>query len=83
MSVLPLNMIKGTRSVRYERLENTEDMEEVEQQIEKLKVKVCGKHIAEVVVVVVVVLVYKIANTSITKKVRYPKGVVEMKLSYI
>lgn len=41
MSVLPLNLIKGTRSVLYERLENTEDMEEVEQQIEKLKSKVC------------------------------------------
>lgn len=41
MSVLPLNLIKGTRSVLYERLENTENMEEVEQQIEKLKAKVC------------------------------------------
>ncbi len=40
MSVLPLNLIKGTRSVLYERLENTEDMEEVEQQIDKLKAKV-------------------------------------------
>ncbi|XP_060772462.1 lysosomal cobalamin transport escort protein LMBD1 isoform X4 [Neoarius graeffei] len=39
MSVLPLNLIKGPRSVLYERLENTEDMGEVEQQIEKLKAK--------------------------------------------
>ncbi|XP_035256651.1 lysosomal cobalamin transport escort protein LMBD1 [Anguilla anguilla] len=39
MSVLPLNLIKGTRSVAYERLENCEDMEEVEHQIEKLKSK--------------------------------------------
>ncbi|KAJ8250148.1 hypothetical protein COCON_G00220700 [Conger conger] len=39
MSVLPLNLIKGTRSVVYERLENCEDMEEVEHQIEKLKSK--------------------------------------------
>ncbi|KAF4071532.1 hypothetical protein AMELA_G00274380 [Ameiurus melas] len=39
MSVLPLNLIKGTRRVLYERLENTEDMGEVEQQIEKLKAK--------------------------------------------
>uniref|UniRef100_A0A6Q2Z0S7 Lysosomal cobalamin transport escort protein LMBD1 n=1 Tax=Esox lucius TaxID=8010 RepID=A0A6Q2Z0S7_ESOLU len=39
MSVLPLNLIKGTRSVVYERLENTEDIEEVEHQIEKLKAK--------------------------------------------
>lgn len=41
MSVLPLNLIKGTRSVVYERLENTEDIEDVEHQIEKLKAKVC------------------------------------------
>lgn len=41
MSVLPLNLIKGTRSVVYERLENTEDTEEVEHQIDKLKAKVC------------------------------------------
>lgn len=41
MSVLPLNLIKGTHRVLYERLENTEDMGEVEQQIEKLKAKVC------------------------------------------
>ncbi|KAF5898751.1 putative lysosomal cobalamin transporter, partial [Clarias magur] len=39
MSILPLNLIKGTRSVLYEQLENTEDMEEVEQHIEKLKAK--------------------------------------------
>uniref|UniRef100_A0A8C6TNB0 Lysosomal cobalamin transport escort protein LMBD1 n=1 Tax=Neogobius melanostomus TaxID=47308 RepID=A0A8C6TNB0_9GOBI len=39
MSVLPLNLIKGTRSVAYERLENTEDMDDVEQQIENLKSK--------------------------------------------
>ncbi|MEE6476537.1 hypothetical protein FKM82_011112 [Ascaphus truei] len=32
MSALPLNLIKGTRSANYERLENTEDIEEVEQQ---------------------------------------------------
>lgn len=41
MSVLPLNLIKGTRSVAYERLENTEDMDDVEHQIENLKSKVC------------------------------------------
>uniref|UniRef100_A0A8C4HKB8 Lysosomal cobalamin transport escort protein LMBD1 n=1 Tax=Dicentrarchus labrax TaxID=13489 RepID=A0A8C4HKB8_DICLA len=39
MSVLPLNLIKGTRSVVYERLENTEDIDDVEHQIEKLKSK--------------------------------------------
>uniref|UniRef100_A0A8C7N512 Lysosomal cobalamin transport escort protein LMBD1 n=1 Tax=Oncorhynchus kisutch TaxID=8019 RepID=A0A8C7N512_ONCKI len=39
MSVLPLNLIKGTRSVVYERLENTEDIEEVEHQMEKIKAK--------------------------------------------
>uniref|UniRef100_A0A8C2FK99 Lysosomal cobalamin transport escort protein LMBD1 n=1 Tax=Cyprinus carpio TaxID=7962 RepID=A0A8C2FK99_CYPCA len=39
MSVLPLNLIKGTRSILYERLENTEDREEVEHQIDKLKAK--------------------------------------------
>ncbi|XP_012672561.1 lysosomal cobalamin transport escort protein LMBD1 [Clupea harengus] len=39
MSVLPLNLIKGTRSIVYERLENTEDMEDIEQQVEKLKSK--------------------------------------------
>lgn len=39
MSVLPLNLIKGTRSVAYERLENTEDMDDVEHQIENLKSK--------------------------------------------
>lgn len=43
MSVLPLNLIKGTRSVAYERLENTEDIEDVEHQIEKLKSKVSLK----------------------------------------
>ncbi|XP_006638934.1 lysosomal cobalamin transport escort protein LMBD1 isoform X1 [Lepisosteus oculatus] len=37
MSVLPLNLIKGTRNVAYERLENVEDIEEVEHQIEKIK----------------------------------------------
>lgn len=40
MSVMPLNLIKGTRSVKYERLENTEDIDDVEHQIEKLKSKV-------------------------------------------
>lgn len=40
MSVLPLNLIKGTRSVAYERLENTEEVDDVEHQIEKLKSKV-------------------------------------------
>ena len=40
MSVLPLNLIKGTRSVVYERLENTEDIEEVEHQMENIKAKV-------------------------------------------
>ncbi|XP_067840137.1 lysosomal cobalamin transport escort protein LMBD1 [Heptranchias perlo] len=39
MSALPLNLIKGTRSVVYERLQNTEDLEEVEQQVEKIKSK--------------------------------------------
>ncbi|KAF6723692.1 putative lysosomal cobalamin transporter [Oryzias melastigma] len=39
MSVMPLNLIKGTRSVLYERLENTEDIDDVEHQIEKLKSK--------------------------------------------
>uniref|UniRef100_A0A8K9XBH6 Lysosomal cobalamin transport escort protein LMBD1 n=1 Tax=Oncorhynchus mykiss TaxID=8022 RepID=A0A8K9XBH6_ONCMY len=39
MSVLPLNLIKGTRSVVYERLENTEDIEEVEHQMENIKAK--------------------------------------------
>ncbi|KAM9803904.1 lysosomal cobalamin transport escort protein LMBD1 [Neosynchiropus ocellatus] len=39
MSVLPLNLIKGTRSVAYERLENTEDIDEVEHQIDELKSK--------------------------------------------
>uniref|UniRef100_A0A3Q2EH28 Lysosomal cobalamin transport escort protein LMBD1 n=1 Tax=Cyprinodon variegatus TaxID=28743 RepID=A0A3Q2EH28_CYPVA len=39
MSVMPLNLIKGTRSVVYERLENTEDIDEVEHQIENLKSK--------------------------------------------
>ncbi|XP_054654014.1 lysosomal cobalamin transport escort protein LMBD1 [Dunckerocampus dactyliophorus] len=39
MSVLPLNLIKGTRSVAYERLENTEDIDDIEHQIEKLKSK--------------------------------------------
>ncbi|XP_075454198.1 lysosomal cobalamin transport escort protein LMBD1 [Ascaphus truei] len=39
MSALPLNLIKGTRSANYERLENTEDIEEVEQQVERIKSK--------------------------------------------
>ncbi|XP_069091824.1 lysosomal cobalamin transport escort protein LMBD1 [Pleurodeles waltl] len=39
MSALPLNLIKGTRSAAYERLENTDDIEEVEQQIETIKSK--------------------------------------------
>uniref|UniRef100_H3A135 Lysosomal cobalamin transport escort protein LMBD1 n=1 Tax=Latimeria chalumnae TaxID=7897 RepID=H3A135_LATCH len=39
MSALPLNLIKGTRNVVYERLENTDDIEDVEQQIEKIKSK--------------------------------------------
>ncbi|GCC30790.1 hypothetical protein chiPu_0009244 [Chiloscyllium punctatum] len=39
MSALPLNLIRGTRSVVYERLQNTEDLEEVEQQVEKIKSK--------------------------------------------
>ncbi|KAF7657671.1 hypothetical protein LDENG_00023280 [Lucifuga dentata] len=37
MSVLPLNLIKGTRSMAYERLQNTEDIDDVEHQIAKLK----------------------------------------------
>jgi hypothetical protein len=40
MSALPLNLIKGTRSATYERLENTEDIEEVEQHIQTIKSKV-------------------------------------------
>lgn len=50
MSALPLNLIKGTRSAAYERLENTEDIEEVEQHIQTIKSKVSwyfgviGKH---------------------------------------
>ncbi|XP_061479054.1 lysosomal cobalamin transport escort protein LMBD1 isoform X1 [Rhineura floridana] len=39
MSVLPLNLIKGTRNASYERLENTEDIEEVEQSILRIKSK--------------------------------------------
>ncbi|KAL4640919.1 putative lysosomal cobalamin transporter [Arapaima gigas] len=39
MTVLPLNLIKGTRSIAYERLETTEDIDDVEQQIEKLRSK--------------------------------------------
>ncbi|NP_001279784.1 lysosomal cobalamin transport escort protein LMBD1 [Callorhinchus milii] len=39
MSALPLNLIKGTQSVVYERLQNTEDLEEVEQEMEKIKSK--------------------------------------------
>ncbi|XP_005280144.1 lysosomal cobalamin transport escort protein LMBD1 isoform X1 [Chrysemys picta bellii] len=41
MSALPLNLIKGTRSPTYERLENTEDIEEVEQHILRIKSKQC------------------------------------------
>lgn len=40
MSALPLNLIKGTRSTAYERLENTEDIEEVEQHIQTIRSKV-------------------------------------------
>lgn len=47
MSVLPLNLIKGTRSMAYERLENTEDTEDVEHQIEKLKSKVGLKKMSQ------------------------------------
>uniref|UniRef100_A0A8V0XCR5 Lysosomal cobalamin transport escort protein LMBD1 n=1 Tax=Gallus gallus TaxID=9031 RepID=A0A8V0XCR5_CHICK len=39
MSALPLNLIKGTTSAAYERLENTEDIEEVEQRILRIKSK--------------------------------------------
>ncbi|XP_068793584.1 lysosomal cobalamin transport escort protein LMBD1 isoform X1 [Struthio camelus] len=39
MSALPLNLIKGTTSAAYERLENTEDIEEVEQHILRIKSK--------------------------------------------
>ncbi|XP_057274780.1 lysosomal cobalamin transport escort protein LMBD1 [Pezoporus wallicus] len=39
MSALPLNLIKGTTSAAYERLENTEDIEEVEQHLLRLKSK--------------------------------------------
>ncbi|NXK77539.1 LMBD1 protein, partial [Amazona guildingii] len=39
MSALPLNLIKGTTSAAYERLENTEDIEEVEQHLLGLKSK--------------------------------------------
>ncbi|KAM3932076.1 lysosomal cobalamin transport escort protein LMBD1 [Leptodactylus fuscus] len=39
MSALPLNLIKGTRNVHYERLENTEDIEEVNLEIERLRSK--------------------------------------------
>lgn len=45
MSALPLNLIKGTRSAAYERLENTEDIEEVEQHIQTIKSKVSWKFI--------------------------------------
>lgn len=41
MSALPLNLIKGTRNASYERLENTEDIEDVEQNIQRIKAKVC------------------------------------------
>lgn len=40
MSALPLNLIKGTTSAAYERLENTEDIEEVEQHLLRIKSKV-------------------------------------------
>ncbi|NWW03416.1 LMBD1 protein, partial [Oreocharis arfaki] len=39
MSALPLNLIKGTTSASYERLENTEDIEEVEQHLLRIKAK--------------------------------------------
>ncbi|XP_043366370.1 lysosomal cobalamin transport escort protein LMBD1 isoform X1 [Dermochelys coriacea] len=39
MSALPLNLIKGTRSPTYERLENTEDIEDAEQHILRIKSK--------------------------------------------
>ncbi|KAL2306754.1 hypothetical protein Nmel_004690, partial [Mimus melanotis] len=39
MSALPLNLIKGTTSASYERLENTEDIEEVEQNLLRIKSK--------------------------------------------
>ncbi|KAM4785025.1 lysosomal cobalamin transport escort protein LMBD1 isoform 2-T2 [Cyanocitta cristata] len=39
MSALPLNLIKGTTSASYERLENTEDIEEVEQHLLRIKSK--------------------------------------------
>ncbi|KFO85808.1 putative lysosomal cobalamin transporter, partial [Buceros rhinoceros silvestris] len=39
MSALPLNLIKGTTSAAYERLENTEDIEEVEQHLLRIKTK--------------------------------------------
>lgn len=40
MSALPLNLIKGTTSASYERLENTEDIEEMEQHLLRIKSKV-------------------------------------------
>ncbi|NWS95609.1 LMBD1 protein, partial [Mionectes macconnelli] len=39
MSALPLNLIKGTTSAAYERLENTEGIEEVEQHLLRIKSK--------------------------------------------
>lgn len=39
MSALPLNLIKGSRNIHYERLENTEDIEEVNLEIERLRSK--------------------------------------------
>ncbi|NXK31099.1 LMBD1 protein, partial [Piprites chloris] len=39
MSALPLNLIKGTTSATYERLENTEGIEEVEQRLLRIKSK--------------------------------------------
>ncbi|KAJ7421915.1 putative lysosomal cobalamin transporter [Pitangus sulphuratus] len=40
MSALPLNLIKGTTSAAYERLENTEGIEEVEQHLLRIKSKI-------------------------------------------
>uniref|UniRef100_A0A8C5WC91 Lysosomal cobalamin transport escort protein LMBD1 n=1 Tax=Leptobrachium leishanense TaxID=445787 RepID=A0A8C5WC91_9ANUR len=39
MSALPLNLIKGTKNTRYERLKNTDDLEDVEQRAERIKAK--------------------------------------------
>lgn len=74
MSALPLNLIKGTRNVQYERLENTEDIEEVNLEIERLRLKVRGscihmflKQLTEVICftpVDVVLLVMHMYNLS-------------------